>query len=70
MIIHVNYAKIDFKCPYCDMQYSDSDDKFLNRCNKSKDFCTRTKCTKCKNLFRVTYNIMGNIVSFKINNNA
>jgi hypothetical protein len=52
------------------MQYSDSDDKFVNRCNKSKDFCTRTKCTKCKNSFGVTYNIMGNIVSFKINNNA
>ena len=64
-MIHINYAKIDFKCPYCDKQYSDSDDKFLNRCNSNKSSITKNLCS-CGKKFGVSYNIMGNIVAFKL----
>lgn len=66
-MIHISFAKIDFKCPYCDKKYSDENDIYIKRCNKNKSFCTSIKCD-CKNKFRMTYNIMGQAVSFKLNN--
>ena len=64
-ILHISFAKIDFNCPYCNKQYSDSEDKYVERCNKNKDFCTRIKC-ECGNRFGMTYDIMGKSVSFKL----
>ena len=64
-MIHISYSKIDFNCPYCDIQYRDSDDKFLNRCNKNKSWITKHKCS-CGKKFGITYNVMGNIVAFKL----
>lgn len=62
---HISFAKIDFKCPYCDKKYSDENDIYVTRCNKNKSFCTTIKC-ECKNKFGMTYDIMGQAVSFKI----
>lgn len=56
-------AKIDFNCPVCGKEYSDSDEKYLNRCNKNKNGCTAIYC-KCGYIFFMTYNTMGNAVSF------
>ena len=64
-ILHISFAKIDFNCPHCNKQYSDSEDKYVERCNKTKDFCTRIKC-ECGNRFGMTYDIMGKAVSFKL----
>ena len=57
-------AITEFKCPYCNKQYNDIDNKYLNRCNKNKSYCTSIKC-KCGNKFSITYNMMGDAVSFK-----
>ena len=56
----------DFKCPYCGKEYSDIDDKYLDRCNKNKSGTTKIKCD-CKESFGMTYNYMGDAVSFKLN---
>lgn len=63
-LIHISFAKIDFNCPYCDKQYSDNEDIYVNRCNKNKDGCTRIKCS-CNKQFYMTYDYMGKAVSFK-----
>lgn len=63
--IHISFAKIDFECPYCEKNYSDSEDKYVERCNKNKNWCTTIKC-ECENKFGMTYNIMGAAVSFKL----
>lgn len=67
-MIHISFAKIDFKCPYCDNNYSDENDIYVTRCNKNKNGCTTIKC-KCENKFGMTYNIMGQAVSFKLTKN-
>ena len=56
-------AVVDFDCPTCKKQYIDSDDKYLNRCNKNKDGCTKIKC-ECGITFNMTYNYKGDAVSF------
>lgn len=56
-------ANIDFCCPACKKVYSDSEDKYLNRCNKNKSGCTKIKCG-CGQLFYMTYNYKGDAVSF------
>ena len=56
-------VKIDFNCPVCKKAYSDSEDKYLNRCNKNKSGCTAIYC-KCGHIFYMTYDITGKAVSF------
>ena len=56
-------ANIDFACPECKKVYSDSEDKYLNRCNRNKNGSTRIKCD-CGTLFYMTYNYKGDAVSF------
>jgi len=62
--VHIYIPNIYFTCPYCDKQYCDDDEKILNKINKNKQMCTYKKC-ECGQKFGVTYNYMGNIVSFK-----
>lgn len=57
-------ANIDFVCPECHKMYSDSNDKYLNRCNKNMNNCTLIKCSSCGQPFYMTYNYKGNAVSF------
>ena len=64
-IIHISFANVDFKCPYCKKLYSDIDDKYLNKCNKNKCTYTKIKC-ECGNRFGMTYNYIGNAVGFKL----
>lgn len=64
-LIHIKFAKIDFYCPHCKMQYSDDDDKYLDRCNKNKSGCTTIKCI-CQEKFGMTYNIQGDAVGFEL----
>ena len=56
-------ANIDFACPKCKKVYSDIEDKYLNRCNKNKNRCTKIKCD-CGQSFYMTYNYKGDAVSF------
>lgn len=63
MNVHIRFTKIDFKCPFCNKNYSDTDDKYLNRCNKNKSGYTKINCT-CNRSFFLTYDYMGNIISF------
>jgi len=60
------FAGIDFNCPFCNKEYSDIDDKYVDRCNKNKSMITKIKCS-CGERFGMTYNYMGNAVSFKLN---
>jgi len=62
----IDIAKIDFRCPYCKLKYSDNDEKYLKRCNKNKNGFTIKNCG-CGNRFGVTYLMQGNIQSFKLN---
>ena len=65
-IIHISYSKIDFNCPHWGNHYRDDEDKYLDRCNGNKNGCTTIKCNRCDQKFGMTYNIMGDAVSFEI----
>jgi hypothetical protein len=58
-------ANIDFNCPVCKKEYSDSEDKYLNRCNKNISGDTRIKC-ECGQVFYMSYSDRGNAISFLI----
>ena len=63
-------ANIDFACPKCKKVYSDSEDKYLNRCNKNAKGCTKIKCS-CGKSFFMTYDQRGDAVSFfTVNHNV
>ena len=59
----IDFSKTDFKGPSCQKEYSDLDDKYLNRCQKNKSGLTKINC-KCGKPFFMTYNYMGDAVSF------
>ena len=59
----IDFAKTDFKCPWCGKQYNDIDEKYLARCQKNKSGITKIKC-ECGKPFYITYNYMGDSVSF------
>lgn len=63
--IFLDFSKTDFECPHCNAKYNDDSDKYLRKMNKNKSGITSVKCVKCKNKFYVTYNMKGDIVSFK-----
>ena len=58
-------VKIDFNCPYCQKQYSDADEKYLNKVNVNKYGYTKIKCG-CGERFGMTYDITGDAVGFKL----
>jgi hypothetical protein len=60
----LSFSNIDFLCPSCGKAYSDTNDKYLNRCNKNKSGNTRIKCS-CGVVFYMTYNYMSDAVAFK-----
>lgn len=62
---YIDFANIAFKCPYCNLDYWDIFDRFLNKCNKNKNYITKIKC-ECGKRFGMTYNYMGDAVSFKL----
>ena len=64
---HLDFSKIDFKCPYCGKDYNDINDKYVNRCNNNKSGITRITC-ECNNKFYMTYNYKSEAVSFKLIN--
>lgn len=64
--VHISFAKIDFKCPYCGHDGSDKDDKFVNACNRNRGGYTSTKCEGCHIRFGIAYNYMGHIEAFKL----
>ena len=61
------FANINFKCPYCGIDYYDKDEKYLTRINANKRLYTSVKCS-CGQRFYVTYDIKGDLVGFKIEN--
>jgi hypothetical protein len=63
----VNYAKIDFRCPYCDKHYRDHDDRFLKRCNKNKSGSAEHRCD-CGNRFKVLFDMTGCPRTIKLGN--
>jgi len=63
-LIHIKTAIIDFNCPFCKKGYNDDDDKYLIRCENNKNYITKINCD-CGNYFYMTFNYMGNAVSYK-----
>ena len=61
--VFIDLANTEFKCPHCDKIYNDDDDKYLKKCNKNKSCYTKVKC-ECGKPFCMTYNYMGDAVSF------
>lgn len=61
----IDFAKTDFICPHCFKKYDDLDNKYLDRCNKNKSGYTTIKC-ECEMTFGMTYDIMGEAVSFEL----
>ena len=59
----IDFAKNYFKCPNCKKQYNDINDKYLDRCKNNNSGSTKIKC-ECGKLFYMTYNYMGDAVSF------
>ena len=64
---HISYANINFNCPNCGNIHSDEEDKYLDRCNKNKNGCTRVICERCGERFMMTYDMMGNAIGFEMN---
>lgn len=64
-IIHIGFARIDYKCPYCGITEWDVDDKLLDRCNRNKCGYTKIKC-KCGERIGFTYDIKSNATAFKL----
>ena len=60
----ITIANTDFNCPYCDKEYNDKDDVYLNKTNRNKNNCTSIKC-ECGNKFMMTYDMTGKAKSFK-----
>jgi len=63
-MIHIRISKVDFECPNCKEKYSDDDEKYLKRCENNPSMTTKIKC-KCGKPFFMTYNYMGDAVSFE-----
>jgi hypothetical protein len=61
--VFLDFAKTDFRCPNCNAKYSDADNKYSKRCNENKSWTTKINC-KCGRPFFMTYNYMGDAVSF------
>ena len=59
----LDFANIDFNCPYCNKEYSDLNEKYLDRCNKNKSNMTKIKCS-CGKTFGMMYNIRVEAVGF------
>jgi hypothetical protein len=59
----LNIPETAFTCPNCQKQYDDSEDKYLDRCNRNKSGYTVVKC-ECGVPFGMTYNIEGDAQSF------
>ena len=55
-------SNIKIRCPFCDKEYIDDDEKFLNRINRNKSGITQKKCT-CGNIFKIAHSY-GGLVSF------
>jgi len=64
MGVHISFVKVKFSCPFCTKPYDDSEELFLDRCNKKKSGITYYRC-ECKNRFGVTHDIKGDIVVFE-----
>jgi hypothetical protein len=61
---YICFANTTFECPYCNKIYDDLNDKYLNRINNNKSFCTIIKCS-CKEKFGLTGDFKGDYVTFK-----
>jgi Zn finger protein HypA/HybF involved in hydrogenase expression len=64
--IHISFSNVNFQCPHCGSKYSDSDDKYLNRCNKNKQGYTVITCDRCNDRFGMCYDMTGKAVGFKL----
>ena len=60
----LDFAKIEFKCPYCDKEYNDCNNVYLKRCDKNKSGTTKINC-KCNNSFYMTYDYQSEAITFK-----
>lgn len=64
--VHISFAKVKAPCPYCFTDFDDSDDRYVNAMNKVKrGYITRT-CHTCANRVGLTYNMMSELVAFKL----
>lgn len=62
--IHIHFANLNFKCPYCKKKYNDKDEKYYKKINKNKSTIAIIRC-ECKEVFFLTANYKGEYVAFK-----
>ena len=57
------FGGIEFSCPHCGKKYTDKNDLYLSRINRNKQSYTTVKC-ECGKRFKLSYDIMGNLVTW------
>jgi hypothetical protein len=60
----IDFVKTDFKCPSCQKEYDDVDDKYLGRCSKNKTWQTRVNCS-CGEFFYLAIDFRGVPFTYK-----
>jgi Zn finger protein HypA/HybF involved in hydrogenase expression len=63
-LLHINYIKTEFNCPYCENKYNDKEFKYIDKCNKNKSWRTRIIC-ECKEFFYLAIDSMGKPFTYK-----
>ena len=60
----IDYSLGDFECPWCKYHHTDEDEKYYHKMDKSEYGEVRVRCQKCKKLFWITSDYMGNVHGF------
>lgn len=66
--VHITFDRTDFKCAYCEKQYNDDENKYLDRCNRNRTGTTYITCS-CGKKFGMTYDVTGQAVGFDLDPN-
>ena len=64
--IFIDFDDIKFKCPYCETEFVDEDDRYYDMIDFNKKFYTEVYCHKCKRYFGLAVSYMGDMKGFKL----
>jgi predicted RNA-binding Zn-ribbon protein involved in translation (DUF1610 family) len=64
-IIHICFAKIDYKCPVCGIVKSDTDERIYRKIDKSRTTSAIEKC-ECGIKFRIVVDYTGAYQTYQI----
>lgn len=62
----IDFARIEFSCPYCEKRYDDRNEKYLKRLNKIKRTYLKKRCVYCGKRFGIAVDMQGDIVGFNL----